>query len=105
VLSDWAWAVHLPAAGAATTALIALLRRRFRVARAAAATQAVLIIMGWARAQYPHIVPPDLTLHDAAAPSATLGLLVGALALGSIVLFPSLWYLFRVFRREEAGER
>lgn len=105
VLSEWARGLHLLTAIAATTALAALVTRRFHLARVAAATQAVLIIVGWARAQYPHIVPPDLTLHDAAAPSATLGLLVGALALGSIVLFPSLWYLFRVFRRSEAGER
>lgn len=50
-----------------------------------------------------YIIPPDLTLHAAAASPATLGLLVGALTLGSVLLLPSLWYLFRVFRREEKG--
>ena len=105
VLSEWAWGLHLLTAIAATTALVALVTRRFPLARAAAALQAVLIIVGWARAQYPYAVPPDLTLHAAAAPTATLGLLVGALTLGSVVLFPSLWYLYRVFRRSEAGER
>ena len=105
VLSEWAWGLHLLTAIAAVTALTALVMRRFTLARIAAASQAMLIIVGWARAQYPYIVPPDLTLHDAAAPSATLGLLVGALTLGSVLLFPSLWYLFRVFRRSEAGER
>jgi cytochrome d ubiquinol oxidase subunit II len=105
VLSEWAWGLHLLTAIAAVTALTALVMRRFALARIAAASQAVLIIVGWARAQYPYIVPPDLTLHEAAAPPATLGLLVGALTLGSMLLFPSLWYLFRVFRRSEAGER
>src|SRR5205807_2237907 len=32
------------------------------------------------------------------APAATLRLLVGALALGAVVLLPSLYYLFRVFK-------
>jgi cytochrome d ubiquinol oxidase subunit II len=105
VLSEWAWGLHLLTAIAAVTALTALVMRRFALTRIAAASQAVLIIVGWARAQYPYIVPPDLTLHEAAAPPATLGLLVGALTLGSMLLFPSLWYLFRVFRRSEAGER
>lgn len=110
VLSEWAWGLHLLTAIAAVTALAALGTRRYPLARVAAAAQAVLIIVGWARAQYPHIVPPDLTLHEAAAPAATLGLLVGALSLGSVLLFPSLWYLFRVFRRagtteEVKGER
>lgn len=104
VLSEWAWGLHLLTAIAAVTALTALVMRRFALARIAAASQAVLIIVGWARAQYPYIVPPDLTLHEAAAPPATLGLLVGALTLGSVLLFPSLWYLFRVFRREEKGK-
>jgi cytochrome d ubiquinol oxidase subunit II len=103
VLSEWAWGLHLLTGLAALTALTALVTWRFPLARAAAALQAVLIIVGWARAQYPYIVPPDLTLHEAAAPAATLGLLVGALALGSVLLFPSLWYLFRVFRRVEKG--
>jgi cytochrome d ubiquinol oxidase subunit II len=60
-----------------------------------------LILWGWALSQYPAIVPPDLTIADAAAPAATLRLALGVLALGAVVLFPSLGYLFRVFKRVE----
>jgi len=57
-----------------------------------------LILWGWGLSQYPYILPPDLTVTGAAAPAATLRLLVGALALGAVVLLPSLYYLFRVFK-------
>jgi hypothetical protein len=46
-------------------------------------------------------VPPDLTIAGTAAPAVTLRLALGVLALGAVVLFPSLGYLFRVFKRVE----
>ena len=52
---------------AAVTAIAALRRRRFRLARAAVAAQTVLILVGWAVAQYPYLVVPDVTVHAAAA--------------------------------------
>ena len=59
-----------------------------------------MILLGWAFAQYPHIVEPDLTITSAAAPRVTLQLLLGALLLGTVLLFPSYWYLFRIFKGE-----
>jgi cytochrome d ubiquinol oxidase subunit II len=49
-------------------------------------------------AQYPFLVPPDLTVERAAAPETTLRLVLIVLAAGSVVLVPSLWYLFRIFK-------
>jgi cytochrome d ubiquinol oxidase subunit II len=70
----------------------------------AAATQVSLILWGWALAQYPYVVPPALTIAEAAAPALTLTLVLWGLAAGALVLFPSLAYLFRVFKRQpEAG--
>ena len=96
--SPWASTLHGLTAVAALTAFWALLTRRYRVARVAAAMQVVLILWGWGLAQYPYIVPPDLTIADAAAPTVTLELALSAVGLGAIVLFPSLYYLFRVFK-------
>ena len=87
-------------AAAAILALWSLSARRYRVARLAAAAQVSLILWGWALAQYPHMVPPSLTIHDAAAPAITLKLTLYALAAGAVVLVPSLWYLFRVFKTD-----
>ncbi|MGH7606826.1 MAG: cytochrome d ubiquinol oxidase subunit II, partial [Gemmatimonadales bacterium] len=53
--------------------------------------------------QYPYLVPPDLTIAASAAPRVTLELVLAALGLGALVLFPSLYYLFRVFKTPSAA--
>jgi cytochrome bd ubiquinol oxidase subunit II len=90
--------IHLLTGLAATLALWALWKRRYQTARVAAVAQVTLILWGWALAQFPWIVPPELSIRDTAAPAVTLRLTLFALALGAIVLFPSLYYLFRVFK-------
>jgi len=82
----------------AITAIVALWRRRFRVARIAAAAQVSLILWGWLLAQYPYIVPAALSIRDAAAPPVTLRLLAVGLAAGAAVLVSSLRYLLRTFK-------
>ena len=100
--APWAPALHAATGAAAVTAIWALWRRRYRLARVAAAGQVSLILWGWALAQYPYLIPPDLTIRAAAAPRITLVLVLWALAAGALVLFPSLIYLLRVFKREPA---
>jgi cytochrome d ubiquinol oxidase subunit II len=92
--------LHLATAAAALTAFGALLRKRVRLARAAAALQAALIVAGWGASQYPYLVVPDVTLASAAAPRATLVPVLWALAAGAVLLFPALYLLFRVFKGE-----
>jgi cytochrome bd ubiquinol oxidase subunit II len=101
--SPWASSLHGLTAVAALTAFWALLTRRFRAARVAAAMQVTLILWGWGLAQYPYLVPPDLTIADAAAPTVTLELALGAVGVGAVILFPSLYYLFRVFKGRSAA--
>ena len=96
--SPWAPGYQVVVGGLALLTFAALWQRRFRLARIAAPIQAVLILGGWALCQYPYLLPPELTIAAAAAPDATLDLVLGALALGFIVLVPSLVYLFRVFK-------
>jgi cytochrome d ubiquinol oxidase subunit II len=96
--SAWAPGYQIGVGGLALLTFAALWQRRFRLARVAAPIQAMLILAGWARCQYPYLLPPDLTITAAAAPDATLDLVLGALALGFVVLVPSLVYLFRVFK-------
>jgi cytochrome d ubiquinol oxidase subunit II len=96
--SPWAVGYQVVVAGLALLTFTALWQRRFRLARVAAPIQAVLILSGWALCQFPFLLPPDLTIAAAAAPNVTLQLVLGALALGFVVLVPSLIYLFRVFK-------
>jgi cytochrome d ubiquinol oxidase subunit II len=90
--------IHIVTGIAAVTAIAALWTRRFRLARVAAAAQVTFILWGWAAAQYPYLLPPALTIEAAAAPSRTLLLVLWTLAAGACVLFPSLFYLFRIFK-------
>jgi cytochrome d ubiquinol oxidase subunit II len=101
--SPWAVAFHIATGISAIAALLALWFRRYKLARVAAAAQVSLILWGWAVAQYPYLVPPDLTIADTAAPAVTLKLVLGALAVGAVLLIPSLYYLFRVFKSDRGG--
>lgn len=98
--TDW-WAPWLLIATslAAVLALLALIRRRFEVARIAAVLQVTLILAGWALAQYPALVLPDITIAAAAAPTTTLRMVSIILACGTVILLPSLAYLFYIFKR------
>ncbi|HEV2083461.1 MAG TPA: cytochrome d ubiquinol oxidase subunit II [Gemmatimonadales bacterium] len=96
--SSWALPLHLATGVSAVVGLAALWFRRFRLARVAAGLQVSLIFWGWALAQYPLLVPPDLTIANTASPNSTLRLVLIGLAIGGAVLLPSLWYLFQVFK-------
>jgi cytochrome bd ubiquinol oxidase subunit II len=85
----------------ALIATLALWFRRFRAARIAAVAQVTFILLGWGLAQFPHLVTPYVTLQNAAAPESTLKLLLLALGAGTVVLLPSLLYLFQIFKGQE----
>lgn len=95
--TPWSWGLHALTAAAAVGTLLSLWGRKYLLARAGAVVQVSLIIWGWAFSQYPHLIKPDLTVGDAAAPPITLKLLLGAIAAGLVLLVPSFIYLFRVF--------
>lgn len=99
----WTWPLHAATAAAALTAFGALWKRRYAVARAAAIAQAGLILAGWAASQYPYLVVPDVTLTASAANPRTQRLVLIALAAGSVLLLPSLYALFRIFKGKPAS--
>lgn len=99
----WALGLHLLTGGAALTVFWALWTRRYRIARIGVSAQVALIVWGWGLAQYPYLLPPDLTIQAAAAPRVTLELVLAAVSVGAVVLFPSLYYLLRVFKGRSAA--
>ena len=74
-------------------------RNRFELARYTAAVAVGSIVAGWAIAQRPDLLPGALTLDQAAASDATLVVLLISIAVGMLVLLPSLRYLFRLVLR------
>ena len=102
IRSWWTWPLQLSTAVLAVGTIYALWTRRFQRARFCAAAQTTLILWGWGAAQYPHLVAPDVTIYNSAAPAITLRLVWWALLAGSALLFPSLYYLYRVFKGSAA---
>jgi cytochrome bd ubiquinol oxidase subunit II len=69
--------------------------------RVLAGAQGMAIISAWFLVQYPVLFAFDrgtyLTIFAAAAPEATLRQLAGALVIGSILILPALFWLYRLF--------
>ena len=87
------------AAGVAAVGL--LLVRRYTLARLASSLAVVMILVGWAVAQYPYILLPDLTIEQAATGRSTLTAMLVALLAGAVVLVPALIYLYALFQRSQ----
>jgi len=76
----------------------ALILGGYRLARILVAAETALIIGAWGVAQYPYMVVPDLTVQNAASPASTLTLAIISSLIGLLILLPSLWYLFVIFK-------
>ena len=88
---------------AGLVALGLLWTRRFGAARAASGLAVTAILVGWAVAQYPYVLVPEVTVEEAARGRATLVAMLVALGAGAVLLLPSLVYLYVLFQRPPAG--
>lgn len=103
--SDWSVPLVILTGTSALGAYVALRLRVYSLARACAALQSALVIIGWGLAQYPYLVRPGLTVHDAAASPSMLRPMIYALAAGAVFLLPSLLLLFRIFKKDVLSGR
>jgi cytochrome d ubiquinol oxidase subunit II len=76
----------------------ALLLGSLRLARLGVAAETACILAAWAVAQYPYLIIPNVTISNAAVPRSVLIAVTIASVAGMLVLLPSLWYLFRIFK-------
>jgi cytochrome d ubiquinol oxidase subunit II len=83
----------------------AIWRQHYRAGRAMAVAQVTVWLWGWALAQWPYLIYPDVTLAGSAAPEPVLRAMLWMVAWGLLLLLPSLWFLFKVFKgRNPAGD-
>lgn len=82
--------------GVATAA--SLLLRYYRLARVLTFMVTAFIFASWGLSQFPYLIPVAVTIQNAASPPATLQALLIGTSIGMILLLPSLWLLFHVFR-------
>jgi len=95
------WIVQGATASYAIAAFVALLARKYKVARIAAILQVGLILWGWGLSQFPFLLQGEMTISEAAAAPQVLWALIGATAAGLLVLFPSIWYLMQLFKAKD----
>ncbi len=86
---------------AGITAIVLLVRGRYAMARISSAVAVATILVGWAVAQYPYLLPPDVTIEEAARGRATLVAMLVSLVGGSLILVPALVYLYALFQRAQ----
>ncbi|HLM77108.1 MAG TPA: cytochrome d ubiquinol oxidase subunit II [Rubrobacteraceae bacterium] len=77
--------------------------RRYWWARATAILQVTAVFCAWAVAQYPYLLVPDITIQDAASPQPVLVAMSILVVVYVVVLGPSLYFLFRIFKTRSAG--
>lgn len=83
----------------------ALLRNAYQVARVLVAAETACILIAWSVALWPYLIVPDVTVTSAASPASVLGPMLIVSILGLVVLLPSLWYLFAVFKSKPRTRR
>lgn len=98
-LFGWPAILAVVASAGAGLATLELVRRaRFEPARYLASAAVAAIVVGWALAQRPELLP-GLTVEEAAAGRPTLIATIVAVAVGAVVLVPSLALLFGLLLR------
>jgi cytochrome bd ubiquinol oxidase subunit II len=108
-LFDWPAVAAIAASAAAGLATLELVRRwRFEAARYGASAAVAAVVAGWALAQRPELLP-GLTVEEAAAGRPVLIATIAGVALGGLILIPSLALLFGLVLHgrfdEQAAER
>ncbi|MER6950531.1 cytochrome d ubiquinol oxidase subunit II [Nonomuraea sp. NPDC000554] len=83
---------------AGLASLVLLWFRAYLAVRLSAALAVAGLLWGWGVGQYPTLLP-GVTLRDAAATDSVLAASLGTLAVGALLLVPSLWWLYATFQR------
>ncbi len=104
-LLDRGWPLVAVSMVAGVASLGALWARRFALANLGAGTAVATVLWAWAVAQYPALIPPDVTVQSTKSPDPVLRATLGAIAAGAVLLVPSLGLLFHLFKgkRPESG--
>jgi cytochrome d ubiquinol oxidase subunit II len=79
-------------------AAAALWFRRYTWARVLIVAETAFLLLSWGVSQYPYIIPPDVTAANASSPQETQQFLLVGIIIALIIVVPSLWFLFYVFR-------
>lgn len=83
------------------SSLIQVWRCHWASAVVAASGAVAAVIWGWGCSQYPALIPPHITHTLAKAPNSVLWMMLAVIAMGAVLLLPSLVYLFILFKSSQ----
>lgn len=96
------WPAQVTAGVLALVVFASLLSEQFRLARAAAVLQVVLVVVVWGWAMNGDLILNAANIHASGARAETVEGVLPVLAIGFALCLPSLAYLFRVFKSASA---
>ena len=77
---------------------VSLFFRKYSLARILIILEVAFLLGSWGLSQYPFIIPPSVTIDNAANdPNVIVALLI-SIGIGMILVLPALYYLFSVFK-------
>ncbi len=76
----------------------ALIVKHYRLASLFVILETALLLISWGVSQYPYLIPPNLTIEQAANTPEMITTLLVAMLIGMAVVLPALFYLLRVFK-------
>lgn len=82
--------------GLATAA--ALFYRKYSLARILIILETAFLLGSWGLSQYPYIIPPRMTIENAANDPNVIVILLISIGIGMVLILPALYYLFSVFK-------
>jgi cytochrome d ubiquinol oxidase subunit II len=88
---------------AGLTALWALLRRRYELARVAAVVAVASVVLGWGVGQWPWLLVDEVEVEEAAGAPTTLWALLVTFGLAAVLVVPALAYLYGLTQRAEGS--
>lgn len=100
-LVERAWWLILVSIVCGSATLLAMWKRRYILARPLVALAVTAVLWGWGVAQYPRMLGSGVTVHTAAAHSATLTALIVSLTAGAALIVPSLVLLYVLMQQKE----
>jgi cytochrome bd ubiquinol oxidase subunit II len=60
--------------------------------------ETAFLLGSWGISQIPYLIPPDVTVDAGAGPPSKLFLMLIGVIIGMIIILPSIWYLFYIFK-------
>ncbi len=100
-----AWPLVSVSVIAGFLSLYSLWREWFHIAAIAAGAAVSTVVWGWAAAQYPLLLPPDVSIEMAKGPPTVLHVMAWSIVLGFVLLLPALGWLFYLFKSSQVRER